>query len=137
MCEKLLSHLHLKTVNTFSRNYFFYKLPEPAGAETADYMYAHNHFLQMAGEIGIIGLAVFLWLLFNLFRFAKRLYKTTKDDYCKILTLSVSACLVAFLINGFTETSLYYSRVAMIFWYWTGLLLALGRISDLEAPVKQ
>jgi len=114
-------------VNTFSQNYLTYKLPEPPGAETASHIYAHNNFLHLAADIGLLGLGVFIWLLFNLFKQAIHVYRNTKDEYYKIVSLSLSACLVAFLINGLTETSLYYSRVAMIFWYLAGFSLSLDK----------
>jgi putative inorganic carbon (HCO3(-)) transporter len=114
-------------VNTFCRNYLTYKLPEPSGAETADHMYAHNNFLHMAADIGLLGLAAFIWFLFNLFQQAIRVYRGAKDEYYRIVSLSLVACLIAFLINGLTETSLYYSRVAMIFWYLVGFSLSLNK----------
>jgi len=117
-------------VNTYSKNYFKYKLPEPDDARTGDFMFAHNHFFQMAGEIGLVGLGVFLWLLFRLFKKCMHIYKSSKDEYYKILILSIAACLVAFLVNGLTEASLYYARVAMIFWYFIGFALALERFTD-------
>jgi len=117
-------------VNTFSRNYIKYKSPEADDAKTGDYMYAHNHFLHMAGEVGLVGLGVFLWLLFRLFKKSRHIYKSLKDEYYKVLSLSVAACLIAFLVNGLTETSLYYARVSMIFWYFIGLTLALERFTD-------
>lgn len=117
-------------VNTYSKNYLKYKLPEPDDARTGDFMYAHNHFLQMAGEVGLTGLGIFLWLLFRLFKRNMHIFRSLKDEYYKILSLSIAACLIAFLVNGLTETSLYYSRVSMIFWYFTGFTLALGRFTD-------
>lgn len=117
-------------VNTYSKNYLKYKLPEPENARTGDSMYAHNHFLQMAGEIGLAGLGIFLWLLFALFRKNISIYKNLKDNYYRVLSLSTCACLFAFLFNGLTETSLYYSRVAMIFWYLIGFSFALDRFKD-------
>jgi len=114
-------------VNTFSKNYFQYKLYEPEGAKTAPSMYAHNHFLQMAGEIGLAGLLVFLVFLAVMFGVCIRIYSRLNDDYLKVLSLSLMGCMIAFLVNGLTETALYYSRVAMIFWYLIGFSLALGK----------
>jgi len=51
------------------------------------------------------------------------------NHYLKIVSLSLSACLLAFLVNGLTESSLYYSRVAIIFWYIMGLALALNKFT--------
>jgi O-antigen ligase len=116
--------------NTFSKNYLTYKLPEPEWARTTDSMYAHNHYLQMAGEIGLVGLAIFLWLLYRLFSENFRIYRRLKDDYLKVVSISLIACFFAFLVNGLTETSLYYSRVSMIFWYLIGVSFSLNKLSD-------
>ncbi|MDD5505555.1 MAG: O-antigen ligase family protein [Candidatus Omnitrophica bacterium] len=119
-------------VNTFCRNYATYKLPEPENAKSAQAVYAHNNFLQMAGEIGLIGLSMFLWLLFRLFKNAVKLYKKLDDQYFKITLLSLIACLTAFLVNGMTETSMYYSRISMIFWYLVGFSLAFNKFDHIE-----
>ncbi len=88
----------------------------------------------MAGEIGLIGLGVFLWLLFSLFKKSIYDYNNLKDEYFKVLSLSITACLFAFLVNGLTESSLYSSRVAIIFWYLMGFSLALNKFTDVDAP---
>jgi O-antigen ligase len=114
-------------VNTFSKNYLTYKLPEPDWAKTSDSMYAHNHFLQMAGETGLLGLGIFFLFLFVLFRDNLRTYRLVDDEFLKVVTVSLAACFIAFLVNGLTETSLYYARVAMIFWYLVGVSLSLRK----------
>lgn len=118
-------------VNTFSKNYGKYKTAQAEKyAHTTDTIYAHNIYLQMAGEIGLLGLLAFLCFLFAVFRQAALSLRKLKDEYLRIVALSSIACIIAFLINGFTETSLYYPRVVMVFWYLIGLGLALGRISE-------
>jgi cell division protein FtsW (lipid II flippase) len=84
----------------------------------------------MAGEIGLVGLAIFLWLLYRLFSENFRIYRRLKDDYLKVVSISLIACFFAFLVNGLTETSLYYSRVSMIFWYLIGVSFSLNKLSD-------
>lgn len=117
--------------NTYMKDYKGYKYTVPAyrGVETIDYIYAHNNFLHMAVEVGLAGLAVFLWFIFAVFKEAKSTFSCLKDDYLKVICLSLTACVIAFLVNGLTESSLYYARVALIFWYLCGLLLSLRRIS--------
>ncbi len=116
--------------NTYMKNYKKYREPvEYRNIVTKDYMYAHNNFLHMAAEIGLIGLGLFIWLLYKLFMECKDIYRKLEDDYTKIVSLSLSACLLAFLVNGLTESSLYYSRVAIIFWYIMGLALALKKFT--------
>ncbi|MDD5465372.1 MAG: O-antigen ligase family protein [Candidatus Omnitrophica bacterium] len=118
-------------LNTFSRNYGKYKTEQAEKyAHTADTIYAHNIYLQMAGEVGLLGLAMFLLFLFQVFRQAFNALRKLNDEYLKIIGLSLVACVIAFLVNGLTETSLYYPRVAMVFWYIIGISLALNKFVD-------
>jgi len=112
--------------NTFMKSYKKYKIyPEYRGIITLDEMKAHNNYLHMAGEIGLTGLAIFFWFLYCLFKESKNIYRSTSDNYLKTVSLSLIACVIAFLVNGLTESSLYYSVVAVMFWYIAGLSLAL------------
>lgn len=113
-------------LNTFSLNYSKYKLPEEGDSVTGNSVYAHNNFLHMAGEIGLLGLLAFLWLLFRLFKKCADKYRSTDDKFIKVVLLSLTVSLGAFLINGLTETNLYYSRVAILFWYLAGLALSIS-----------
>jgi len=118
-------------LNTFSKNYGKYKTEAAEKyAHTPDTIYAHNIYLQTAGEVGLLGLAMFLLFLFQVFRVILKASRKLSDEYLRITVLSLAACLIAFLVNGLTETSLYYPRVSMIFWYLIGFGLALGRISE-------
>ena len=123
--------------NTFMKNYKRYKeYPEYRNIVTSDYIYAHNNFLHMAAEIGLVGLGIFLWLLYKLFTECRNIYKKLDEQYLKIASLSLAACLIAFLVNGLTESSLYYSRVAVIFWYLAGFSLALNKFSNAAVTQK-
>ncbi|MDP2927669.1 MAG: O-antigen ligase family protein [Candidatus Omnitrophota bacterium] len=120
-------------INTFSKNYGKYKTAvAEARMETPDTIYAHNSFLQMGGEMGLLGLGTFLIFLFFVLKSIWLAFKRNTDPFLKALSVSVFAAIIAYLINGLTETSLYYARLVMIFWFLIGLGLALGKISDRE-----
>jgi len=117
--------------NTYMKNYKSYReAVEYRNIVTKDFMYAHNNFIQMASEIGLLGLGIFIWLLFALFKGSLRIYGALKDAQLRWFSLSLTACVIAFLVNGLTESSLYYSRVALIFWYLAALCLALDKFKD-------
>lgn len=116
--------------NVYMKNYKQYKeSPEYNNVVTADYLYAHNNFLQMAAELGLPGLAVFIWMLFRLFKECSSIYRRLKDKFLRITQLCLIACLIAFLANGLTESSLYYARLALIFWYLMGFALGLKKFA--------
>jgi len=119
--------------NAFMNSYKYYKdFPEYRGVVTLDEMKAHSIYLHTAGEIGLIGLAIFIWLLFKLFIEARQIYRSLDDDFLKIIVLSLSGCLLAFLVNGLTESSLSYSRVSLVFWYLCGFLFSIKRLQGLK-----
>ena len=115
--------------NTFMKNYARYKEnPEYRNVVTTDYAYAHNNFLHMTAETGFLGLLAFCAFLILLFRKAASIYRGQKDPYLSITALSLTICIASFLINGLTESSLFYSRVAGLFWFLAGFLLAIERL---------
>ncbi len=119
--------------NTYMKNYKKYKNnPEYRNVVTSDYLYAHNNFLHIAAEIGLVGLAIFIWLLYELFRQCRRIFKGLDNHFLKVVSLSLTGCLIAFLVNGLTESSLYSSRVASIFWFIAGFAIALNKFTDAD-----
>ena len=120
--------------NTFMKNYKKYKeYPEFHGVITSDYLYAHNNFLHLTAELGLIGLVIFLWLLYAIFSESFSIYRKLKDNFFNVFSLSLIACLIAFMVNGLTESSLYSSRLALIFWYLAGFSIGLRRFIDARA----
>jgi O-antigen ligase len=120
-------------VNTYSKNYAKYKTEKAEKyAHTLDTSYAQSNYFQMAGETGLIGLGVFFWLLCLLSRELINYYRKSRNDYLKVISMSLAACIMAFLINGLTESSLYYSRVAVMFWYFVGFSLSLKKLVNEE-----
>jgi O-antigen ligase len=125
-------------INTFSRNYNKYRSADvEATNPTAKAYYAHNNFLHMAGEMGLLGLSVFLVFIFFVLKSSWMAFRKNNDPYYRAFAVSVFAAIIAFLINGFTETSLYHPRIVMIFWVLVGLGLALGKITDVEVVDKE
>lgn len=115
--------------NTFMKNYKQYKEnPEYRNAATSEYLYAHNNFLHITAEIGFIGLGFFVWFLGLLFLQIKKSFFLLNDAFIKAVLLSITACIIAFLVNGLTESSLYSSRVAVLFWYLCGVALSLKTV---------
>jgi O-antigen ligase len=82
---------------------------------------AHNIYLRFALEFGLLGLAVFLWILFLAFRMGWKLYRSTNDPFIKGLALGFLSCLVSVSIVNFTGTRLMYGPISAYFWILMGL----------------
>jgi O-antigen ligase len=125
-------------VNTFALNYSKYKLHnavfDPGNQDKADMSwYAHDSYLQMTAETGIMYFLVFLALLFMLFRDGITFYRRTSDAFLKFSSLGIMLGLAAFLVHGLTETNLYYPKIAVLFWFQAALLMAMIRIEKIKS----
>ena len=108
--------------NSFGLLYSHYQLPGPHEAKSA-----HNNYLQIVIETGILGLLCFLgiWVfgLAGAFRRAREVL-ATKDklnlpDAVVLSGLLGTAC---FLIHSVADFDLYVPGIAMTVWLWLGLI---------------
>ncbi len=117
-------------LNTFVLNYARYKAP-------GDYLqavYAHNHYLHMAAEIGLVGLAVFAWLLVRTAR-VWRVLLGSRDSWVRSVSAGAACGLIGFLTAGLLESALQSSHTNFSFWLWLGVLHGLGsRQQTVTAP---
>ena len=114
-------------VNTFVLSYGRYHAP---GDRFLDHPpYAHNDYLHMLAEIGIVGFSAFLALLGAAFRQVVRVIRSLPDPL-RGAALGIGCGLAAFLLNGITESGLYYSRTMTLFWLGVGLLFSAPFVSN-------
>jgi O-antigen ligase len=123
---------------------FFDRSYEGAGAGGI----AHNQFLTVAAETGLIGLAMLLWLVFALVRMRKELCLTrhSRDDSRDWLKAAGSAFVVVWIIECFFQEAFFATASAgggmhvmaeNIFpWIFIGLLLASRRLSENPPAVE-
>lgn len=107
-------------VNTFMANYLDYWV----GGERMP-RYAHNCYLQVAAETGLIGLAAFVALLGLIWR---RLWAALTPPLAdqQMWLLGLLGGLTAFLVQAGLDTNFYALRQAALFWALTGVALGLS-----------
>lgn len=107
-------------VNTFMSNYLDYWV----GGERMP-RYAHNCYLQVAAETGLIGLSFFLALLGTFFfRLRSRIQKI--EPNARLIALGMAAGLLAFVTQAGIDTNFYAMRQAALFWTVAGLAIGLS-----------
>lgn len=112
-------------LNTFMANYARFKVPDQA----VGLWYAHNCYLQIAAETGIFGILAFLWMIWRMAVNSITSYRLIKDDYLKFIFLGLFCGITAFLLHAAVDTSLYSLRLAVLFYFSLGFLMAIKRVA--------
>jgi O-antigen ligase len=116
-------------VNTFFSLYKEARVDQWHGLKGS---YSHNCYLQMAADVGILGLAAFLWFVSAVFMKAVRYIKRTPDKFGGALVMGILVGLFAFLIHSAVDTSLYSLPLAALFWLTMGALVAAMKVLEQE-----
>ncbi len=85
--------------------------------------YPHNSYLHMAVETGIIGLGVFLWVLWRFFYIGLKNIRSAlaEYDWNNILAIfGIMAGVLATLTQSFFDTNLFALRLIILFWIMLG-----------------
>ena len=91
-------------------------------------MNPHNDFLRFGAELGLVGLALFLWILAGAGRRTWEALRRTRDAPLA----GLAAGLVAFLVTSLVSNPLMVREVSYVFWIALGL--AVGHAARLQAP---
>jgi len=102
-------------IEAYNRVYPFYAfaaVPSP---------HAHNLFLQIFLETGIVGLVVFIAVLACFFRTQISFIRRTSDSKRKVLAAALTAAAVGFLFQGMFDHVFYNYRVMLTFFIFIGI----------------
>jgi O-antigen ligase len=81
---------------------------------------AHNSYVEIGAELGVLGLAAFVTLLFRSLRAARRIARTTRSRDDRLLAQAFGGVLVAYIVGG-----AFISQAYSAFLYFVlGLLVA-------------
>ncbi len=109
---------------------------------------AHNQFLTIGAETGIVGLFMFLWLVFALLKIRRRLRVPVEGlgDSHEWVRVAGSAFLLLWIAECFFQEGFFATAAAgggmhvltlIVFpWIFVGVLLAACNLSDSATPVE-
>lgn len=90
--------------------------------------YPHNCFLQIMAETGIVGLSVFLWLLWTLFYKSFKAISKFKSNDLSQICIGALAGLLGFFVHAFGDTTLYSVILSVLMWLYFGIVIAAQKI---------
>lgn len=85
---------------------------------------ANNVYLEVLADLGVIGFAVFIWVIAAPLLSAARAIKTLPTQESRYLTIGVVIAVTAFLIHGFLDSFVSFTPIALLLWMSLGLAQA-------------
>jgi O-antigen ligase len=110
-------------VNTFFEHFKYFREDEDKYKHGS---YAHNCYLQMAADTGLLGLLAFLYfvLVAIFLNLRKAVKKAAAPEGSLVLGLALG--VIAFLAHAAFDTNLYSLNLAALFWLAMGVMEGLG-----------
>jgi len=78
---------------------------------------AHNSYLKVQSELGIIGIVSFLGVIVTALLRFRKLYSTTNDKFYKAFYMGVTASMVAFLFMNLSDNLFFVPKATTYFWF--------------------
>lgn len=94
--------------------------------------HAHNTYLEVAAEIGLIGFIFFMLLLLSTLKYAYVNLVKSKDKYFKYLGAGLFASIIGIMGHGLVEHFLYIPRIIFTFWIVLGIIFTAIKVEKGE-----
>ncbi len=88
---------------------------------------AHNEYLQLWAELGIIGLSIFIWLMVSYFNYGIKMLRKTKNDYKQGILIGLMGAVVAILVDSLFGFPFHLPASIILFWVVLGLSMVIGK----------
>lgn len=92
------------------------------------YWFIDAQYFRTLIELGILGLCVYLYLMYQIFRFLLQTYHMSDDNYVKGLTMGVLAGFISLLLHSIGSNTFIIVRIMEPFWFLMGLVVVLYNI---------
>jgi len=116
-------------------DYLNYVVPDGIGIKGVNQL-PHNIYIQVASELGLLGLLVFVLMILSAFwmnsRTRKMAIKVDKPVWVYV-AFGLDAGLIGYLVAGFFVTVFYYP----FFWIQIAMIVALYNVVDKQLKVKE
>lgn len=95
--------------------------------------HAHNMYFNIAAELGIPGLLIFMLLLLVHFYFAFNVMKSKTSVGKKALAIGLCCSFIGIIVGGITDHTLFNMELASIYWLICALSFSLWKMNKKQA----
>ena len=100
-------------------------------------LHAHSEYMEVAAELGIIGLVAFLSVIVLFFLRSYRSLRTLTEEKSKLMVIGLSCAVIAGLAHNLVSVGLRWTEPAVTFWLAFGLTMVFAKWASLAEPIKQ
>lgn len=127
-------------MGTFGQVYQLNKLPikSDIGQYEKTTRFAHNEFLEIAVEMGILGLFSFLWIIFRILRSGFRSCLSSLAMEKGWINLAAFTSIITLLVHSFFDFNLHLPILSFLFIFFSASLMSdnLSKSTSLDPPIK-
>lgn len=99
----------------------------------APFVHAHNTFLQVWLECGLLGLVTFVGAILSAVKSTARCVKHCPDTAARHMAIGGASAVAGAAVCGLADYLWTYPRIMFVFWFVFGLTLAAIKVCNLEA----
>jgi len=88
--------------------------------------HAHNDYLELISDGGIIGFILVAWFVFTILRTGWRMVQKRRDLYSVLVTIGAICGLVGMLIHSITDFNMHNGADGLYFFFLCGLVVSAG-----------
>lgn len=96
-----------------------------------------SQYIITLSETGVIGLVLFLWLMWRVWKSALNTFKKVKDPLFKGLTMGYMVGFAGLLTHAIGANSFIIIRIAEPFWFFTAIIVKLVDIERGKASMEE
>ena len=100
--------------------------------------YAHNCYIQLAAETGIVGLICFFGIIAKTFHYSlgKMRFYSAQEPNLAVLTIGLLSGIFAFLVHSFFDTNFYSLQLSVYLWYMIAVVVVISKFTKQEEHVN-
>lgn len=99
-------------------------------------MGAHNIYLELLAEVGVVGLIMYLLMIYVFFRRAILLQNTTKNPFFRTFLIGAQGAMITYLTHAFVNNLGPSDKIGLTFWFLLGMIPTLEAINRMEEKTR-
>ncbi len=98
------------------------------GYGVTGYGFIDSQYFRTLIELGIVGLSIYIFLMYQIYRFLLESHRIASDTFGKGLTMGLLAGFTALLLHAIGSNTFIIIRIMEPFWFFMGLIVVLYTI---------